>query len=93
MRRLETRLPLKVAPVRLILLTGCRSGKVRCLRWRDVKRDRLVLRESKTGPREVPLSKAVRQVLDRLSKTRSGERDFPRALPTRPLSEQALYEF
>ena len=93
LRRLESRLPVKVAAVRLILLTGCRSGEVRRLQWRDVKCDRLVLHESKTGPRQVPLGKAAQQVLDRMSKTRSGEWVFPGALPGCPLSEQALYDF
>ena len=50
LRRLAYDRPVEVAAVRLILLTGCRSGEVRRLRWRDVKRDRLVLADSKTGP-------------------------------------------
>ena len=81
LRRLENRLPHKVAAVRLILLTGCRSGEVRRLRWRDVKRDRLVLHESKTGPRRVALGEAARRLLDRLAKTRSGEWVFPGTAP------------
>ena len=58
LRRLEYDWPVKVAAVRLILLTGCRSGEVRHPRWRDVKRDRLMLAESKTGPRHVLLGEA-----------------------------------
>ena len=93
LRRLENRSPLKAAAVRLSVLTGCRSGEVRRLRWRDVKRDRIVLHESKTGPRQVPLGKAARQVLDRLSKTRSGEWVFPGTAPEGHLGEGQLYCF
>ena len=83
--------------MRLILLTGCRSGEVRRLRWRDVTRDvtrdRLVLRESKTGPRQVLLGEAARNLLDGLSKPRSGEWVFPGRAPEGHLSEGALYWF
>ena len=85
--------PVEVAAVRLILLTGCRSGEVRRLQWRDVKRDRLVLTESKTGPRDVLLGKAARQLLDRQSKTRSGEWVFPGVKPDQHLTEGVLYYF
>ena len=81
------------AAVRLILLTGCRSGEVRRLRWRDVKRDRLALAESKTGPRDVLLGKAARELLDHLSKMRSGEWVFPGKASEKHMSEGALYWF
>ena len=93
LRRLETRLPLKVAAARLIVLMGWRSGEVRRLRWRDMKRDRLVLHESKTGPRLMPLGEAARKVLDHLSNTRSGEWVFPGSVAGHPLSETALRSF
>ena len=93
LRRLAYDRPVEAAAVRLILLTGCRSGEVRRLRWHDVKRDRLVLRESKTGPRQVLLGGAARDLLNRLSKMRSGEWVFPGATPGRPLSEMELYLF
>ena len=93
LRRVENQCPLKAAAVRLILLTGCRSGEVRRLRWRDVKRDRLVLHEAKTGPRQVPLGEAARTLLDRLSKPRSDEWVFPGAAPEGHMSEWALYCF
>ena len=74
----------------LILLTGCRSGEVR---RREVKADRLVLPDSKTGPRQVPLGKAARQLLDHLSKTVSGEWVFPGSAPEGHMSEGVLYWF
>lgn len=76
-----------------MLLTGCRSGEVRRLRWRDIKRDRLVLTESKTGPRRVLLGEGARELLDRLSETASGEWVFPGATPGRPIGEAAPYLF
>ena len=51
--------------IRLLLLTGCRKGEIVCLRWSEVHSDMLVLRDSKTGPRKVPLNSQARQILDR----------------------------
>ena len=85
--------PIEVAAVRLILLTGCRSGEVRRLRWRDVKRDRLVLHESKTGPRHVLLGETARELLGHLSERRSGEWVFPRADGNEPLNRNRLLYF
>ena len=93
LRRSAYASPVKVAAVRLILLTGCRSGEVRRLRWSDVKRDRLVLHESKTGPRQVLLGEAARELLDRVSKTRSGEWVFPGTAREAHMSKGALYLF
>ena len=93
LRRLEKDRPIKVAAVRLILLTGCRSGEVRRLRWCDVKPDRLVLAESKTGPRQVLLGVAARELLERMPKAACDEWVFPGATPGRALSEMALYLF
>ena len=71
LRRLAYDRPVEVAAGRLILLTGCRSGEVRRLRWRDVKRGRLLLHESKTGPRQVLLGEAARELLEHLSRLNS----------------------
>ena len=51
--------------VRLLLLTGCRRGEIMRLRWSEVQEDRLVLSDSKTGPRTVPLGSRARAILDR----------------------------
>ena len=51
--------------VRLLLLTGCRRGEIVGLRWSEVQEDRLVLSDSKTGPRTVPLGSQARAILDR----------------------------
>ena len=54
-----------VAAIRLLMLTGCRLNEVLSLRWDDVDRTagELRIRDGKTGPRSVPLTPTVRQVL------------------------------
>lgn len=51
------------AALRLLSLTGCRVSEVLLLEWGDVLPDRLRLRDSKTGPRDVPLGVPVRRFL------------------------------
>jgi len=57
-----------VAAVRLLLLTGCRRNEILMLRWDDVdcRAGELRLRDSKSGPRRVPLTPAVERVLARI---------------------------
>ena len=54
-----------VAAIRLLMLTGCRRNEVLSLRWDDVDRTagELRIRDGKTGPRSVPLTPTVREVL------------------------------
>ena len=54
-----------VAAVRLLMLTGCRLDEVLSLRWDDVDRTAkgLRIRDGKTGPRSVPLTPTVIDVL------------------------------
>ena len=61
--------------IRLLLLTGCRKGEIVHLRWSEVDGDALRLRDSKTGPRSVPLSAAAQAVLARIPRT--GDWVFP----------------
>ena len=51
--------------IRLLLLTGCRKSEIVQLRWSEVQNDKLVLDDSKTGPRNVPLNSQARRVLNR----------------------------
>ena len=74
LRDIEGTYPVRVAVVRLILLTGCRPGEIRCLRWDEVKSDRLLLGDSKTGPRAVLLGEAARELLRGLASRTGGER-------------------
>ena len=58
------------AAIRMLMLTGCRSGEILRLRWRDVdlQRGELNLPDSKTGPKTVPLSPSAVQVLENLTR-------------------------
>lgn len=93
LRRLEGECPTRVAAVRLILLTGCRPGEMRRLRWREVKSDWLALIHAKTGPRHVLLGKATRKLLDGLADSASGEWVFPDENGDEPLGKDVLYWF
>ena len=57
--------PRAVAAIRLLMLTGCRHGEITTLRWDDVDRTagELRIRDAKSGPRMVPLTPAVEEVL------------------------------
>ena len=72
--------------IRLLLLTGCRKGEIVHLRWSEVHRDALVLADSKTGARKVPLNTQARRILER--QARGGSPFvFPSPLdPSRPRS-------
>ena len=73
--------------VRLLLLTGCRRGEILGLRRSEVQGDMLVLADSKTGPRTVPLNSQARAILDRQPRGDSGF-VFPSPLdPSRPRSD------
>ena len=61
--------------IRLLLLTGCRKGELVNLRWSEVRDDRLLLTDSKTGPRTVFLSEEARAILARQPRIR--EHVFP----------------
>ena len=51
--------PEAVAAIRLLALTGCRRGEVLDRRWRDIGGDAIMLPDSKTGARAVPLGAAA----------------------------------
>ena len=62
----EGRVPVHAAgALRLLMLTGCRCNEIATLRWEDVHLDanEIRLRDSKSGPRVVPLSPAAVRVL------------------------------
>ena len=66
----ESQWPEAVAAIRLLLLTGCRRGEVLNLRWCDIADNAIMLPDSKTGPRSVPLGKAARTVIEALPSPR-----------------------
>ena len=60
----EFHCPREVAAIRLLLLTGCRYGEVLNLQWDWIRDRRILLPDSKSGPRTVWLSSAARAVID-----------------------------
>ena len=67
--QIEGRLPPHAAgALKLLMLTGCRSSEITTLRWEDVhlEAQEIRLRDSKTGPRVVPLSPSAVRVLESL---------------------------
>ena len=98
MRRLSAALsrragarPAEVAAVRLLLLTGCRNGEILTLRWSDCREGHLFLRDGKTGPRTVWLSRPARAVLGALDRT--GPWVFPAPRGGGPRSRSWLGRF
>ena len=89
----EAENPVCVAAVRLLLLTACRPGEIRRLRWCQVRPDRLTLIDAKTGPRHVLLGEAARELVDSLAESASGEWMFPASRREGPLSKNSLYYF
>ena len=85
------RQPSQVASVRLLLLTGCRKSEILTLRWSDYREGHLFLRDSKTGPRTVWLSRPARTILDRLPQ--SGRWVFPSPLTGGPRRANWLERF
>ena len=97
-RRLSARLsahangrPQQVAVIRLLLLTGCRKSEILTLRWSDYREGHLFLRDSKTGPRTVWLSRPARNILDGLDRT--GQWVFPAARGKGPRNKGWLEGF
>lgn len=58
--------PHVVAAFRLLVLTGCRLREIQTLKWEHVQGGYLMLPDSKTGARRIPLSPAAQEVLKAL---------------------------
>jgi len=61
--------------IRLLLLTGCRKGELIGLRWSEVHGDKLILIDSKTGPRAVFLNSEAQAIIS--GQSRNGPYVFP----------------
>ena len=68
---------LPATAILLLALTGCRRGEILDLTWSEVRGRRLVLQDSKTGPRIVWLGSEARGLLDSLPRSPSEPRVFP----------------
>ena len=76
------------AALRLLMLTGCRRNEILTLRWEEVDLEaaELRLRDSKTGPRVVPLPAAAASVLAALPRVPGNPWVIPGAKPGGHLS-------
>lgn len=84
--------PHVVAIVRLLLLTGCRFGEIASLEWGWIKGKRILLPDSKSGPRTVWLSSAARAVIDAIPRySEDCPYLFPARPPTRPIDNIATH--
>ncbi len=68
LRNAEATHPVQTAAVTMILLTGCRKAEILGLSWSEVKGNRLVLSDSKTGARTVWLGNEARAMLTRIGR-------------------------
>ncbi len=68
-----------VTAIRVLMLTGCRRNEVLELTWDDVDRTtgELRIRHAKTGPRRVPLTPLVAEILDALPRVEGKPWVFP----------------
>ena len=84
--------PVCVAMLRFLRLTGCRPEEIHCLRWSEVKSDRLTLIDAKTGPRHVLLGSATRELgaVDNLAVPFRGTGCSPGENGNEPLTRHAL---
>lgn len=65
----DSKLSAIASAISLLALTGCRRGEVLGLQWSDVRGLRLMLRDSKTGPRTVWLGNDARALIEMLPRT------------------------
>ncbi len=55
--------PFAIGAIRLLMLTGCRLGEIQTLKWEYLREGTMVLPDSKTGRRHIPLPPMVKNVL------------------------------
>ena len=79
--------PQKIAAVRLLILTGCRSSEILQLRWDEVDLERrcLHLSDTKTGKQTVVLNTAALEVLAGIERVEGSPFVIPGKDPRRPL--------
>lgn len=60
----------------LLLLTGCRRSEILDLKWSEVKGQRLLLADSKTGPKTVWIGRQAKEALAALPRSRGCDQVF-----------------
>jgi len=76
-----------VAAFRLLVLTGCRLGEIQTLKWQYVQDGYLMLPDSKTGARRIPLSPSAQAVLDSLERKEGNDYVIAGANPRKHVTD------
>lgn len=69
LRRHEDRYDLPVSFIWFLVLTGCRKGEAKAAQWSQIEDNKLILPDSKTGPKTIWLGKQVVRLLCGLPRT------------------------
>ena len=69
LRQFEGRCALPVAFIWFLALTGCRKGEAEAAQWSQLEGNKLILPDSKTGPKTIWLGKQVVRLLRGLPRT------------------------
>ena len=77
--------PAQVAIIRLLLFTGARVGEIQNLRWEWVQPPRLVLPDSKTGPKTIWLNSQALEVIEGVDRRAECPFVFPNLGGTKPV--------
>lgn len=77
--------PFQVAIIRLLLFTGARVGEIQNLRWEWVQPPRLVLPDSKTGPKTIWLNSQALEVIESIEQRAHCPFVFPNVGGTKPV--------
>ena len=80
----DERSPLDVAMIRLLIYTGARLGEIAGLQWGWVRPGRLMLPDSKTGPKIVYLNPQAEAVLASVPRRAGSDLVFPARATNRP---------
>ena len=84
---LKDRFPGSVTIIWLLLYTGARFAEIQKLRWEYVKPPRLMLPDSKTGPKTIYLNSQARAILKAIPRKKRSGLIFPsRTNPDKPIS-------
>jgi integrase len=86
LRARENEAPKQVAIIRLLLYTGARRSEIEKLRWERVQPPRLVLPDSKTGPKIIWLNSQALSVLDTIERQAGCPFVFPDCTGTKPIN-------
>lgn len=79
--------PLRAIIIYMLLLTGCRRSEITELTWGEVKGNRLLLHDSKTGPRTVWLGEEARMLLSTLERRGPADPVFWNKFTKRPVRD------